>query len=502
VSRRQKSRFAQPPWNPESEEWQGLDERLAADHRARWVETYVDGLDLSALEEAYRGVGSAAHRADLLVKIILLEVFEGRRSPAQWARDVRENIPLLWIGRGIRPSRTAFYNFRDRLGNVIQELVAGMVQQAIAAGLVEPKEGVQDGTTTRASASRHRTINLSGLVRRRQELAAAIFQDKTEQAPPTPPRWMAKTSEGRQEQSERFAKAQEILESRLAENARRPKDKRLDEKKVTVSTSDPEAAMGRDKEKTFCPLYTSQFVVEPNSLVILAFEVFAQATDTGTLAPLLDRTALVIGLHLDAITADSAYATLQDLQECAQRGVELFAPVQENDFTARKRAERTTERRVEREQFTWLPKEQTYACPQGHRLDYKGKSSKNRQGGRKVIEHRFHCPPEHCRGCPLRQQCVRDPEKGRTVKRLEGQELLDGHRVKMKTAEAQAKRKRRGEVIERSFADAKEHRNLRKLHGRGLGRARAEVGLVVMAQNALTLMRLRASRATAKENTA
>jgi transposase len=476
-----------------------LDERLSADHRARWVESYVDGLDLSALAEAYRGVGSAAHRADLLLKIVLLEVLQGRRSPAQWARDVGENIPLLWVGRGIQPSRTAWYNFRDRLGKVIQQLHAGMVQQGIDEGLLHPQEGVQDGTTTRACASRHRTINREVLQRRRQELEAAIAQDQAEKSPATVPRWMAKSADGRQEQSHRYRKAQAMLEKRLAENARRPKDKRQDESKVTISTSDPEAPMGRDKEKTFCPLYTSQFIVDAESLVILSFEVFAQATDAGTLPAMLDQTAQVIGGRLEALTADSAYATLLDLQECQMRGVELFAPVQENDFSHKKRAGRS-EQRIKRERFTWLPEEKTYLCPQGHRLEYQGKESKRRRADQRVIEHRYHCPSAHCRDCPLRARCVRNPDKGRTIKRLEGQELFDAHCAKMKSAEGQAKRKRRGEVIERSFADAKQHRNLRRLHGRGLSRARAEVGLVVMAQNALTLTRLRATRATVEKD--
>jgi hypothetical protein len=266
-----------------------------------------------------------------------------------------------------------------------------------------------------------------------------------------------------------------------------------------VSTSDPEAPLGRDKEKVFCPLYTSQLVVEPNSLVILAFEVFAQATDAGTLAPMLDRTAAVIGWQLDTMTADAAYATILYLLECERRGVELFAPVQENNFTAKKREQRATDA-IDRQEFTWQPDEQTYTCPQGHRLDYKGKERKRRRGEQTIIEHRYHCSPDHCCQCPLAGRCVRDPARGRTIKRLENQELLDAHRAKMATPEAQAQRKRRGEVIERAFADAKEHRNSRKLHGHGIHRARAEVGLAVLAQTALTIHRLRSTRAKPDEN--
>ena len=164
---------------------------MPAGHRARWLEAFIDGCDLSPLEQAYAGLGSAAYRPDLMIKVVLLEVFEGRPSPAQWARDVRENEPPKWIGRGIRPSRTALYDFRDRLGGTIQELHASMVQQAIREGLIDPRQGVQDGTFTRACASRHRTINLTVLQRRHAELQAAIAQDELGQSPAAVPRWMA-----------------------------------------------------------------------------------------------------------------------------------------------------------------------------------------------------------------------------------------------------------------------------------------------------------------------
>jgi len=75
--------------------------------------------------------------------------------------------------------------------------------------------------------------------------------------------------------------------------------------------------------------------------------------------------------------------------------------------------------------------------------------------------------------------------------RLEGEELIEAHKEWMKTEEAKAANRLRGSVIERCFADAKRHRHLRRLHGRGLKRAKAEIGLVVLVQTALSLARLR-----------
>ena len=98
--------------------------------------------------------------------------------------------------------------------------------------------------------------------------------------------------------------------------------------------------------------------------------------------------------------------------------------------------------------------------------------------------------------------CVRNPEKGRTVKRLEGEELTEAHKKWMKTDEAKAANRLRGSVIERCFGDAKKHRQLRCLHGRGLRRAKAEIGLVVLVQTALGLARLRKNDGSPCENAA
>jgi len=263
-----------------------------------------------------------------------------------------------------------------------------------------------------------------------------------------------------------------------------------------VSLSEPEAPFGRDKEKVYCPLYTAEFMVEPQSLMIFCWDVFAQATDTGTLLPMLDRAQPLVEHRLKKVLVDSGYVTLLDLQGCQQRNIELIGPVQENSFTAEKQA---TSQRVpnNRHEFIWMPDQNTYACPQGHTLRYTGKQRKRRRGDQYVIEHCFHCSPEYCRGCPLASRCVRDPNRGRTIKRLEGQELLDAQRLKMAQPEYKAQYKERGSTIERPFGDAKRHRKFTYLHGRGLARAKAEVGLLVLAQNIMNLHRLRKNAAKA-----
>jgi transposase len=469
---------------------------LEANCRARVVDAFVNGLDPTSLRASYLGVGSLAYDPILMLKIVLFEILEGHLSPARWACDVKVNDALRWLGQGIRPSRSALYAFRDRLHAPVFELHAQAIRQAIAEGFTTAECGALDGTAIRACASRHHLINQERLTERSAQLSVALAQDAAGQKVEPEPYWMAATPTGRREQSQRHRKAGIELADRLAKNEQRPKDKRLPSRKVKISMTDPEAPLGRDKEKVFGPIYTAECVVDTTSLLVLSFDVFAQATDAGTLPPMLDQTREVTGVMLAQISTDAGYASLLDLQECQKRGVRLVAPVQENDFTEQKRAQAANPR-IGKDQFQWIPEEQTYACPKGHRLKYRGREQKRRRDEHTVTQYRFVCPPEHCRGCPLRERCVSNPDKGRTVKRLEGEELMEAHKEEMKKPEAKRVRQLRGALIERCFGDAKQHRNLRRMHGRGLARAKTEVGLVVLAQTALTLVRLRKTNANA-----
>ena len=248
-----------PPLSEDSPQWQELDETFGATHRARIVEQVVNGIDRQVLESAYRQVGSVAYPPELMLKMVLFEILDGRTSPAQWCRDAHASLPLRWLGRGIRPSRSAWYAFRDRIGSVLLDVHQVLIRQAVQEGLLDPQQGVLDGTTIRACASRHRMIHHQTLTRRREELRAAIAQDAREEPPEAAlPAWMAKTRYGRLEQAIRYDQAQEALQVRLEENAKKRKDKRLKEHPVVINPSDPQAPPGRDKEKVFTPLYTAE----------------------------------------------------------------------------------------------------------------------------------------------------------------------------------------------------------------------------------------------------
>jgi len=127
--------FAAAPWTKESEAWQALDQRLPADHLARRIAHAVEMLDLGPLFDSYLGVGKKASPPDLLLKAVLYEMHSKRPSPAQWAKDVRENEPLRWLLFGIEPSRARLYDFRDRLAPYWLEWNAQVLHVAVEENL-------------------------------------------------------------------------------------------------------------------------------------------------------------------------------------------------------------------------------------------------------------------------------------------------------------------------------------------------------------------------------
>jgi len=487
------SRFAAPPAPPGSPEWLELDRRLPADHPARWISRFVDALDLGPLRAAYRGVGSEAYPPDLMLKMILWQFHDKRPSPAQWARAARIDLAMLWLGQGIRPSRSAWYAFRDRLGPSLAGLNDGVIRRAQAEGFLDPRCGVIDGTAVRSQASRHRLQDEEHLRRRRDALRQALREDEAGTPAGARPGWMARTARGRRQQARRYAVAAAVLGRRLAENARKPKDRRLEGRHVVVSVSDPEAALGRDKEKVFAPLFTVSTVVDMESLMILAHEVFPRASDARTLAPMLDRVHAVLGRQLEQVVGDAGFVSVPDLQACAARGVSLYGPIQENDLSG---ARPPAAKLLPKAAFTWDEATRTYLCPRGHRLALRKRQRKRRVDGEPIELEVYGCAAGHCRVCPLRGRCTRNAEKGRTITRRTGEELLEEHRRRMEDPEAKRLRKRRGSVIERTFGDWKEHRALRRFHGRGLEKARTEAGLTMLLLNAMTCQRLRAKAAS------
>jgi transposase len=510
-------------------DWLDLDREIPAGHLARQVRLLVEHLDLSDLLETYTGVGSPIIPPALLLAFVLYEMHNKRLSPADWFKDSRESLPARWLLKGFRPSRAVFYRFRDHLpAALLLHLNRQVLLLAVAEGHTTAECGSLDGTFTAAYGSRHRLLTSKGLADRLEVLDKALAVPCQPPLPPQPkcpplvaasrpadatpgpagwPYWLAKSQAGRRRQQLRYRRAEQILHSRLVDHdkrqTQRPKNQRKKADEVVICANEPEAVMGKDKCKVFRPLYNTQIVQDVDSPFVLGYGLYAQANDTGLLPPMLERTKQLTGKQLKEVLADGSYATLGAVRYCQQEQVELYAPTRANpeekgaqgkEKKAGKGAAKWKEKHYGKEKFKWEEKEQTYRCPQGHLLQLGVRGKGERRQEEDVVVQQYRCAKENCQKCQQAGQCTSRPDKGRTIKRMEGQELLDELAARMRSEKGKGKYKRRSQTVEPRHGDMKEHRGLRQMSGYGKEKGESQVGMLVLVNNGLYLLRARAKR--------
>jgi hypothetical protein len=367
-----------------------------------------------------------------------------------------------------------------------------MIQDAIQNEIIDPTEGCLDGTFVAASASRHKIFRLRQVSRRLSVIKRAIAQlDNPEQVASRRklkgiPEWLAKTPSGRQQQLESFRTAKARILDEIRVNRGLPSSLRRDEDELKISPADSEAVIGRDKLKVTRPLYNVQYMCDAGSDVILSYGVFRKNNDTGTLIPMINKTQLIIGGRLRKVHADSGYCSLLEVTDCVELDVDLFAPVPERKGS-KGRPTASGEIQISADEFPWDEPTGSLSCPAGHLMHRVSRSKDPRADDRYVIELRFEQEEERCGGCELAARCLASGSKRRTVRRLELQSVMDEQKRKMASDAGVQSTRNRKMRIERRYGDSKKHRGGRELHGRGLSRATAETGLMVVAQNTLTL---------------
>jgi transposase len=383
-------RWIAPPWTTASERWLELDRQLPPEDPARQIAAVVAELDLTALERSYAGLGSPAYPPALLLRLVLFEEQSGRLSPAQWYQDCRRDAAVQWLLLGLRPSRSALYAFRDRVGPYQDAWNRQILQAAQAEGWTPAQRVSFDGTFAAAYASRHTPVHAKTLTQRCQQLDAALAADfaattgtpaqpppaveaaatsaqdrlragSTPEPDPAPepapaagptssagaatpvpapvpapsaparPSWMAQTPAGRFGQRQRYRRAQAQMARRQQHRrrtmSRQGKAKRRSPERIKVSPSEPEAVLGRDKTKVFRPLYNIQLACDLDSDFVLGSGVFAAAGDAALFGPLLGRTRDLSGRMPAVVVNDKTYASILNLKLCSDREITMYAPV-------------------------------------------------------------------------------------------------------------------------------------------------------------------------------
>ncbi len=161
-----------------------LEDLLPANHRARFVWSFAERLDLSALYGAVKAVEGHPGRppADpgILLALWLYATVEGVGGARELDRLCREHIGFEWLCGGVGMNHTTLAEFRVAHGAVLERLLADSFAAMLRTGHASLARVAQDGMRVRAAAGAASFRRRASLERCRAEAAAEVARLRAE----------------------------------------------------------------------------------------------------------------------------------------------------------------------------------------------------------------------------------------------------------------------------------------------------------------------------------
>ncbi len=136
-----------------------VDDWLPEKHLARFIVEVIDGLDLSAMSNSYRGSGSASYHPKLLLAVLVYGYATGVFSSRKLERATYDSVAFRFIAANEHPDHDTIAAFRRRFLKEIEALFVQVLLLAREMGVLKMGTVALDGTKIRANASRHSALS-------------------------------------------------------------------------------------------------------------------------------------------------------------------------------------------------------------------------------------------------------------------------------------------------------------------------------------------------------
>jgi transposase len=304
-----------------------LDDLIAADHPARLVWRFVEGLDVSELLAGIRSVeGHVGHPAAdprILVALWLFATIDGVGSARRLAALCGSHAAYRWLCGGVSMNHKTLSDLRTAHADWLDRTLTASVAVLLHKGLVRLERVAQDGMKVRASAGAASFRRRESLEACRREAAERVRALKAEMA--ADPAEASRRQRAAQIRAavEREARIAAALAALPAVAAKRPA---AEADTARVSTTDPQARVMKMADGGFRPAFNVQFAAETEHRLIVGVAVSDSGGDQPHLEPMAEQIAGRFGTLPRAMLADGGFVNLGAIDRLERRGVALYAP--------------------------------------------------------------------------------------------------------------------------------------------------------------------------------
>lgn len=377
----------------------------------------------------------------VLFKIVLIQHLYGIRSLRQTAADVEMNIAYRWfIGYPINKSTPHFatisYNFLHRFTEkTVEQIFEWILSEVECAGYLAPEVVFVDGTHIKANA------NMKKNIKEAIPVAAKVYEKQLRE---------------------------EINKDR-EEHGKKPFDDPPNqpptEKTITKSTTDPDSGVFHKGEHKKCFAYCAQTICDSHNFVLGVTVNPGNMHDSVAFDAVYDKVTERFA-QIQVVTADAAYKTpwickkIFDDERIAS--LPYKRPMTKKGF-------------FKKYEYVYDEYYDCVICPENQILTY---STTTREGYRE-----YKSDPIICRGCPPRERCTASKNCQKVVTLHIWNDYIERAEDIRHSPTGKQAYEKRGETIERIFADAKEKYSMRYTPYRGLVQVSNWVKLKYAAMN-------------------
>lgn len=442
-----------------------IDDYVSAENPVRFMEAFVNGLELGALgfskaEPEERG--RPAYDPRDMLKLYIYGYVNEIRSSRKLERETTRNVELMWLLRRLTPDHKTIANFRKENAGVMPTVFRQFTKVCRQLNLFGRELVWIDGSKFRAVNSAERNFSEAKLTKRLQWIEEKIAQYlaalQTEDE--------AESNEREVSATELQAKIAALQEQQLVYEGLKEQLAESGEKQLSLT--DPEARLMKGRQGRHVS-YNVQIAVDSKHKLVADFAVTNEGNDVNCLAELAQGAQQELGAEQLKVCADRGYYNTGQIKACEEAGIEVHME---------RPRPKQTEGIFPLERFTYDGTKDVYSCPAGKRLTYRTFDK----------EKQVRCYwTEACHHCPLKSQCTTG--KGpRKIKRPLGQDAAD--RMLQRVAENPKYLRLRKQLVEHPFGTIKRPMRQDYFLMRGQEKVRGETSLTLLAYNLKRVLKL------------
>ena len=454
---------------------ESLDEYVGEENPVRFIDAFVDSLDLQALgfkRAVPKETGRPPYDPGVLLKLYVYGYLNGIRSSRKLERESQRNVELMWLLGKLTPDFKTISDFRRDNRQPIRAVFREFTQLCRGLGLYGGELVAIDGSKFKAANSRDRNYTRGKLERLNKQADKKIERYLEE---------LDKADE--EEQDSEKPTAEELREKIEWLKGRKREYAELQEEmeesgESQVSLTDPDArSMKLGHSRGTEVAYNVQISVDAKHKLIVDHEVTNDCNDLKQLSSMAVRAKEALEVDSLEVVADKGYYNRMEVQDCAKEDIVPF--ISEPDSSSNSRAGL-----YGKKDFRYDAKNDCYWCPAGKALPYSYQTTSNGRGVRVYVA-------SGCSKCPLKHRCSQN-KLSRRIKRWVHEELLEEMARRVRAEPDKVKQRKC--IVEHPFGTIKRSMDQGYFLTRRLCNVRAEMSLTMLAYNIKRALKLKGTQ--------